>query len=138
MIKKHYTYVIFFIILVMFYILYSIIDYKYKEYKINSHIEYIQNLNDTIKKQIQTAQEIIEYKKSKPYRNKILKQDLWFKNKWEKVVSLITEDKYNKYTKKTTSQLIDENVIADKKDDITYSMSNYEKWIYFLFKKDIR
>jgi len=138
MIKKHYTYVIFFIILVMFYILYSIIDYKYKEYKINSHIEYIQNLNNTIKKQIQTAQEIIEYKKSKPYKNKILKQDLWFKNKWEKVVSLITEDKYNKYTKKTTSQLIDENVIADKKDDITYSMSNYEKWIYFLFKKDIR
>jgi hypothetical protein len=117
----------------MFYILYSIIDYKYKEYKINSHIEYIQKLNNTIKQQIQTAQEIIEYKKSKPYKNKILKQDLGFKNKGEKVISLITEDKYNKYTKKTTTQLINENVIDRKKDDITYSMSNYEKWIYFLF-----
>lgn len=138
MIKKHYTYVIFVIILVMFYILYSIIDYKYKEYKINSHIEYIQQLNNTIKKQIETAKEIIEYKKSKPYKNKILKQDLGYKNKWEKVVNLITEEKYNKYTKKTTTQLIDENVINNKRDEITYSMSNYEKWIYFLFWKDIR
>jgi hypothetical protein len=59
----------------MFYILYLIIDYKYKEYKINSHIEYIRTLNNTIKKQINTAKEIIEYKKSKAYKNKILKQD---------------------------------------------------------------
>jgi hypothetical protein len=65
----------------MFYILYLIIDYKYKEYKINSHIEYINELNQTIKQQIKTAKEIIEYKKSKAYKNKILKQDGDLKNK---------------------------------------------------------
>jgi len=130
--------VIFWIILVMFYILYLIIEYKYKEYKINSHIEYIRQLNENIKQQIQTAQEIIEYKKSKAYKNKILKQDLGYKNKAEEVISLITEDKYNKFTKKTTSELINEVDKTNKKEDITYWMTIYEKWIYFLFKKDLR
>jgi len=122
----------------MFYILYLIIEYKYKEYKINSHIEYIRQLNENIKQQIQTAQEIIEYKKSKAYKNKILKQDLGYKNKAEEVISLITEDKYNKFTKKTTSELINEVDKTNKKEDITYWMTIYEKWIYFLFKKDLR
>lgn len=138
MIKKHYPYIIFIIILIMFYILYSIIEYKYKEYKINSHIEYISNLNKNIQKQIKTAEDLINYKKSKAYRNKILKQDLWYKNLWEKVVTLINEDKYNKYVKKSTAEIINETTPKKSKEELTYWMTNYQKWIYFLFKKDIR
>jgi len=122
----------------MFYILYSIIEYKYKEYKINSHIEYISNLNKNIQKQIKTAEDLINYKKSKAYRNKILKQDLWYKNLWEKVVTLINEDKYNKYVKKSTAEIINETTPKKSKEELTYWMTNYQKWIYFLFKKDIR
>ncbi len=139
MIKKHYPYIIFLIILIMFYIIYSIIDYKYKEYKINSHIEYIQQLNDNIKNKIKIAENIIKYKKSKPYKNKILKQDLEYKNIWENVITLINEDKYNKYVKQTTKQLINQTSIKNNNiNNITYDMTIYQKWIYFLFKKDIR
>jgi len=121
----------------MLYILYSIVIYKYKEYKISSHIESIKELNIQIKEHIDIAKSIIEYKKSKAYINKILKQDYNLKNKWEKVIYLTTEDKYNIYTSEPKKDLkIDLN--SNRNDNITDSMSNYEKWIYFIFKKDIR
>ena len=44
------------------YIIYLIISFSYREYQINSHIEYIADLNSDIKEQITTTQELIEYK----------------------------------------------------------------------------
>ncbi len=137
MIKKHFRYIIFIIILILFYLIFLIINYKYKEYKINSHIEYIEKLNNEIRQEIQRAKKIIEYKSSKAYKNKILKQDFWYKNKGEKVVSLILEDEFNKYTKTTTKEIINEKTTKnEEKDDIIYSMTIFQKWMYFLFKKE--
>ena len=135
MVKKHYTFII--LIIIILYILYSIIDYKYKEYKINSHIEYISALNKEIKANIIKAKDIIEYKKSSAYKNKILKEEQWLKNKWESVIYLTSEDNYNKYTKSIKKE--EAVPIKEKEDeDITYAMNIYQKWIYFLFKKDLR
>jgi len=53
----------------------------YYEYKINSHIEYISNLNSSIKEKIEVAEKIIEYKSSIAYKNKVLKEQQSFKNK---------------------------------------------------------
>lgn len=133
--NKYLTFII--LISLILYILYSIINYKYREYKINNNIKNIEKLNKEIKKQIEIWKEIIEYKKSTAYKNKILKQDHKYKNKWEKVIYLATEDKYNKYTQKEKKEhTIDLN--TDKDNDITNNMTNYQKWIYYLFKKDIR
>jgi cell shape-determining protein MreC len=77
--KKQYVFLI--MILIILYILYLILNKSYYEYKINSHIEAINSINNVIKEKIKTAKEIIEYKSSKAYKNKILKEQQSFKNK---------------------------------------------------------
>lgn len=133
--KKYYTFLIMIFILII--LLYAIMSHKYKKYKISEHINSITKLNNEIKENIDKAWEIIEYKKSKAYKNKILKSDKALKNKWEKVVYITTEDKYNKYVKP-----IQETEIINKSKkkilDDTYWMTIYQKWIWFLFKEDIR
>jgi hypothetical protein len=63
-----------------------------------------------------------------------LKEEQSMKNKWESVIFITNEDDYNKFSK---------NEISDVKPTwetkkIQDNMEIYEKWIYFLFKKDIR
>jgi hypothetical protein len=51
------------------------VEYKYNEYKINSHIEFIADLNKQIKNKIEIAKKTIKYKSSKAYKNKVLKSE---------------------------------------------------------------
>ncbi len=133
--KKQYIFLI--MIAIILYILYLIGTFTYKEYKINWSIEYISKLNIEIKERNKLALEIIEYKKSKAYRNMILKQQLSFKNKWEKVVYLTSEQKYNKYVNEVLPEEID-SLETNIEDNIVNGMTIFEKWIYFLFKIDTR
>ena len=133
--KKHYKFVILIIILII--LLYEIITYKYKQYQIEQHINSISKLNKQIELNIQKAKEIIEYKKSKAYKNKVLKRDKWLKNKKEVVVYLTTEDNYNMYIKKEKN-IIPKNLNNKNIKSEIYWMTTYQKWIYFLFKKDLR
>ena len=125
------------LIFLLLFLLYNIVSHKYKEYKISEHIEAISQLNSEIKENIKKATEIIEYKKSLAYKNKILKQDSGLKNKWEIVVYITTEDKYNKYISKKPIETIKIKT-EEKIDEETYNMTIYQKWIWFLFKKDLR
>lgn len=137
MIKKHHIFII--LIIILLYIMYNIIAYKYKEYKINEHLEAIERLNTDIKSKIKEAEELIEYKKSKSYKNKILKTEQLLKNEAENVVYLTNEDEYNKFTttvSKKTQEIKKDEKIEEKWE--TYGMSIYQKWIYFIFKKDLR
>jgi len=121
---------------IILYIWYLILSFTFKEYKINSHIEYIRELNENIKERIDQAWDIIEYKSSLAYKNKVLKEQQSYKNKWENVVYLTTEKIYNKFTKeeKTEEQQIE---IKTEEDSITDNMNIFGKWLYFIFKKDI-
>lgn len=132
--KKQYVFLI--MILIILYILYLIINFTYKEYKINSHIEYISQLNKSIKEKIVEAEDIIKYKSSLAYRNKILKEQQSFKNKWENVVYLTTEKIYNTYTKEEEKPK-EENIEVIQEESITDDLSIYEKWMHLIFKKDI-
>ena len=58
--KKQYVFLI--MIVITLYILILIWKFKYNEYKINSHIDYITTLNKEIETKIIKATEIIEYK----------------------------------------------------------------------------
>jgi len=122
-------------IVIILYILYLIINFTYKEYKINSHIDYISSLNTNIKNKIDIAKEVIEYKSSLAYKNKVLKEQQSFKNKWEKVVYLTTETIYNKFAwvVEEKKEITEEIIIKDSKLD---NMNIYQKWLYFIFKKD--
>ncbi|MDD2908070.1 MAG: hypothetical protein PHH98_05530 [Candidatus Gracilibacteria bacterium] len=135
--KKQYIFVI--MIIITLYILYLIGTFKYKEYKINSNIDYITNLNKEISKKIENANQLIDYKKSNAYKNKILKEEQGFKNKNEKVIYLTNEDRYNKFTKDIEEYKQEVNDVVEEENNAntdTKEMSTYEKWIYFLFKKN--
>jgi len=132
--NKYYTFLI--LIFLLLFLLYNIVIHKYEEYKISEHIKVISNLNTEIEDYILTANDIIKYKKSEAYKNKILKQDN-LKNKAEIVVYLKHENQYNKFVKET------EEINILKKDDEkildeTFWMTIYQKWMWFLFKKDAR
>ncbi|MBT3726923.1 hypothetical protein HOG21_04450 [bacterium] len=77
--KKQYIFLI--MISIILYILYLILSFTYKEYKINSHIDYISNINDELKDKNKKAEKIIKYKSSRAYKNKILKEQQSYKNK---------------------------------------------------------
>jgi len=130
--KKQYIFLL--MIWIILYILYLIISKTYYEYKINSHIEYISSLNQSIKEKINEAQKIIEYKSSLAYKNKILKEQQSFKNKWEEVVYLTTQTMYNKFVNEVEEEKITEQIIL--KDSITDNMTIKQKWLYLIFKKN--
>lgn len=130
--KKEYLFLIF--IVIILYLLYLILDYKYKEYKINNHIELIEINNEKMKKEIINNKEILEYINTKAYKNKVLKEEQSMRNKGEVAIFITNEDNYNKFSK---SEIVDIKPITEDKK-IQDSMNITEKWIYFLFKKDIR
>ena len=106
-------------IVIIIYISYQIISFTYKEYQINSNIEYIKKLTTDVEEKIESAKKIIEYKTSKAYKNKILKEQQSFKNIWEDVIYFTTEENFNKYT---------------TEKERTKDLNIYEKWLYFLFR----
>lgn len=119
---------------------YLVLSYKYTEYQINSNIEYLSELTGKLEDKIDSAKWIIEYKTSLSYKNKVLKEEQGLKNKGEKVVYLITESNYEKYTTPSNKQTIVENQNPNltEQESLINTMSIYEKWIYFLFWKDTR
>ncbi len=117
------------------YISYLIISFTYKEYKINSSIEYMKKLIIKANKDIKEKRSTIEYQTSKAYRNKILKEQQSLKNIWEKVIYFTSEEKYKKYTRPINEVVSNTKKIGKEKID-TREMSIYEKWMYFLFGKE--
>lgn len=121
----------------MLYVLYLIVSYKYDEYRINKHIDSIISLNESLRNKIDSTKDLIEYKSSKAYINKILKQEKNKKNKAELVLLITPQKQYEKYTTDIPEIAKDSTVIA-KQVNITDNMSIKQRWFYFLFKKDTR
>lgn len=124
----------------MLYLIYLVLSYKYTEYKIVKYVEELSQVNIEFAAQIKHTKQVLENKSTKAYKNKILKSDRSTKNKWEEVVYLIEEEIYNKYTQTpssssnipvATQSLLDE-------ESLLSTMTIYQKWIYLIFKKDIR
>ena len=118
------------------YLSYLIIDFTYNDNKKNQYIEEIVKLNTEIKDSLVKWEEIINYKASKAYINKIRKEEQGEKWEWELVVYLTTQEKYNKFTK-IKEEINKENIVieTDNQNNIK-EMTIYQKWIYFIFRKD--
>lgn len=130
-------YIFFVLIVVMLYLMYLIVSYKYKEYLINSNIEYLNIENTKISSHIDNYKRTLDYLNTESYKNKVLKEEQGMKNKWEKVVYITSESQYTKFIKTTEKQVADTDEEATQ-TNIYDNMTNFEKWIYFIFKKDIR
>lgn len=119
---------------------YLVLSYKYTEYKVMQYIDEITINNELILERIEETKLTLEYKDTKAYKNKILKAERGMKNKWEQVISLIEEEQYKKYTQETENNDVQDLTPQSLLDEqsLLSTMSIYEKWIYFIFKKDIR
>lgn len=129
-------YIFFVLIVVMLYLMYLIVSYKYKEYLINSNIEYLNIENTKISSNIDNYKRTLDYLNTESYKNKVLKEEQWMKNKWEKVVYITSESQYTKFIKTTEKKVTDTDEESTQ-TNIYDNMTNFEKWIYFIFKKDI-
>lgn len=120
--------------------IYLVLSYKYEEYRIFQYTQSLSEINETYLSQIQNAQEILENRSTRAYRNKVLKSEQWLKNPGEEVVFLITEEKYKKYTE--TETLVEEEPYKNQnlldEESLLATMTIYQKWVYFLWWKDIR
>lgn len=128
-------YVFLSMISIILYILYLILSFTLDEYEIDKHISKIENFIEETKIYNQKALSTIEFKQSNAYKNMVLKEQQWLKNKWEKVVYLTTQENYNKYTQDITFETPQE-VIEVKSYKPTDNMTIQEKWIHFL-KNDL-
>lgn len=131
--KKEYIFLV--LIFIILYLLYLILDYKYKEYKINSHINFITINNDVMKKDININKDILEHIDTNAYKEKTAKEELALMNKWEKVIYITNEADFNKFSKNEVEDVWQEPKIEKNVQD---NMEIFEKWMYFLFKKDVR
>lgn len=137
--KKQYLFI--FLIIVMLYLLSQIGLYKYDEYRVLKYMEEISATNEEYEQQIQIAQHKIEKITTKAYINKALKSQQWLKFPSENVITLITEERYNTYTQTwSENQEIAQNITLDPLTDesLLATMTNYQKWVYLIFWKDIR
>lgn len=125
--KKQYVFL--FLIIVILYLLYLIINYKYTEFIVNTHIENIKNENIVTKTQIENSQRLLEHINTRAYKNKVLKREQGYKNKWEYVITLTTQQ---------NTRIVNENTRNISIQNVNYDpyigKNNIEKWIYFLFK----
>lgn len=130
-------YIFLWMIWIILYIMYLIVTFSIKEYKINADITSIKLfISDTINYN-KTALETIEYKQSAAYKNMILKEQQSLKNKWEKVIYLTTQQQYNKYTQEVVDATKNKKNIIVKKYSVTDNMTIPEKWNYFLFQNNM-
>lgn len=129
------TYIFLIMIVIILYLSYLIVNYKYREFKTNNHIEYIEKENEKISKEIKESKDSLEYLNTNAYKNKILKEEQALKNKWEVVVFITNKDEYEIFTNTWT---LKEEIKSYEEKNVYDSMNVKEKWIYFIFKKDIR
>ena len=131
--KKEYIFIS--LIVIIFLLWYLIISFTIKEYKINLDIKFIENLTIKLESEIESAKKVIEYKTSKAYKNRILKEQQSFKNHWEDVVYFTSEESFNKYTTKKDFTEKEKIITKDELELKIDDLSIFERWIYFIFKK---
>lgn len=138
--KKQYAIII--LIIIFIYLLVLVWSYTYQEYKISSHIEEMETQNTNLLKRIWETERELTQKTTSAYKNKILKTEQWLKNLNEEVLYLISEERYKMFTEEKGIESISiERTINDRIGDtenLISTMTNYEKWIFFLFWKDVR
>lgn len=95
----------------------------------------IETISHQIETDIEQAKSTIQYKTSRAFRNKILKEQQSFKNRWETIISFTSEDSYKSYTKPLSTIEREAEQLQVKEKNEIYEMTIYERWMYFLFEK---
>ncbi len=133
--KRQYVFII--LLCILFYLSATIIQHEYKQYTINKYTTEQSSIIAEIQRYLDEANTIIDYKKSKAFKSKTLKSEQWYKMKGETVFVFTKEETYNKFS--TQTPLTSTNITSvNSEESITKTMTNFQKWVYFFMKKDLR
>jgi len=135
--KKQYIFI--FLIIIMLYLLYLVVSYKYKEYVILRYTDEIIEINNKYLQQIEKSQQILVNRTTKAYKNKVLKSEQNLKNPGEEVIFFIDESQYNTFTWSWETSWKEEiSLPLDREESLVQTMTIPQKWMYMIFKKDTR
>ena len=132
--RKKYQYILFTLIIVIVYELYLIFSFKYIDIQKDSIIvstqkEIAQRQNDLAQKK-----KYFDYVNSLAYKDKVIKTSQNKKNPWEEVVFVVTKEDADLYKKiDVEKQIYQQNEARS----LTYNMSNWQKWVYYIFRVDL-
>jgi len=132
--KKQYIFL--FLLSVLIYLSYNIISYEYNRYSMSIYIDKQLSIIEKLENEIKKWDDKINYISSIAYQVKTLKSEDQKKLKSESVIYFNHEKTYNKFKTIKIEKKENKKPIIEKW--ITNWMTNYEKWIYFIFHKDIR
>ncbi|MDD2486989.1 MAG: hypothetical protein PHS92_01305 [Candidatus Gracilibacteria bacterium] len=133
--RKRYQYILSILIIVIIYELYLIFSFKYIDIQKDSIITSTEDRIVKSKEKLEEKKKYFDYINSSAYKDKIAKSSQNKKNPGEDVTFIVTKEEIDQYKK------IDVNTqmfqVQEQKGP-TYGMSNPQKWIYYIFKFDIR
>ena len=128
-------YILFALILMVVYLIYLIVLYKYRDFQVNSYIDSLLGENTKLEQTIEEKKDYLAHINTNAFLDKVAKTSQNRKNPGEDVVFLVSKDDVEAYKKIDVEKQMMGN---DKTVSPTQGMSNYEKWIYFIFKVDLR
>ncbi|EKE30064.1 MAG: hypothetical protein ACD_2C00050G0009 [uncultured bacterium (gcode 4)] len=134
--RKQYQYILVWLSLIILYILYLIFSFKYIDIQKDISIDDIGKDIWRRKITIESKKDYLSYINTLAYKDKTAKSSQNKKNPWEEVVFIVTKDELEQYKKLDVQGQMN----TDNRDVKwpTYWMSNWQKWIYYILKDDIR
>lgn len=133
--RKRYQYILSILIVIIIYELYLIFSFKYVDIQKDGIITMTQNQIEKDKTELEEKKKYFDYINSSAYKDKVAKSSQNKKNKWEEVTFVVTKEEADQYKKiDVNTQMFQ----AQEQKSPTYWMSNYQKWIFYIFKIDLR
>lgn len=138
--KKQYALLI--LLWIFLYLLYLVGSYSYRDYQVRAYIAEIQEVNNRTLETIRETERNLNQKLTLAHKNKVLKTEQWMRGLWEEVLFLISEERYRMFTQEPSwEELVFERTISERIWDtknLIATMTIYERWMYFLFREDVR
>lgn len=123
---------------VLLYLVFSIIKNENKQYLIREYKSELKYWIEQVKDDNKKGKNTLVYKNTSAYKNKIQKEEQWYiAKKWEKVVYFTYKNNFDIFSKSLAENALIEDKILHSQEYIMSTMTHYEKWIYFILKKDI-
>ncbi len=133
--KKRYQYILIALIVIIIYELYLIFSFKYIDIQKDSIITSSEEEISKKKLSLENKKKYFDYINSLAYKDKIAKSSQNKKNIWEEVVFIVSKEEIDQYKKID----IDKQIYArEERRSPTFWMSDWQKWVYHIFKIDPR
>lgn len=126
---SRFQYILAALLLVIVYLVYLVVYYKYQDFQVNTYMESIEKDNLRLYERIEAKKDYLATVQTNAYTDRIMKSSQNRKNPGEEPIFLVDEKEVSNYTPLDTAGIIAERLTPSP----TAGMGNREKWAYYLF-----